>query len=186
MSTESKGPRLGILLSGGGSTYDNIAAQIDAGVLSADIAVVISSRADAYGLTIAKNRGHAHCVQKSAEDVTQALCEHDVEWVIMCGYMRFWNPPADFTGKTVNIHPGLLPAYGGKGMYGHHVHEAVVAAGERESGCTVHFVDGAYDTGPIIAQDTVPVYPTDSAEDVQARVQAAERALYPRALASLW
>jgi phosphoribosylglycinamide formyltransferase-1 len=176
---------LGILLSGSGSTYANLVEAIARGELSARIAVVISSRADAYGLVRARQYGHPTAIVNHPTAVTAALLAHGAEWVAMCGYMRFYDPPPPFAGRTVNIHPALLPKFGGKGMYGHHVHEAVVAAGESETGCTAHLVAGDYDRGPILAQMRVPVEPGDTADQVQAKVQAAERALYPRVLADL-
>jgi phosphoribosylglycinamide formyltransferase-1 len=177
--------RLGILLSGSGSTYANLADRIADGTLAAEIAVVVASRADAGGIERAKQRGHPVVVAREAAAVTAALRAHRAEFVAMCGYMRFWDPPGEFAGKTVNVHPALLPAFGGKGMYGHHAHEAVIAAGCKISGCTVHLVAGDYDRGPIIAQRAVPVLDSDDADALAARVQAAERAVYPGAIAAL-
>jgi phosphoribosylglycinamide formyltransferase-1 len=102
----------------------------------------------------------------------------------MCGWMRFWDPPAEFAERTLNVHPSLLPAFGGKGMYGIRVHQAVLDHGCKLSGCTVHLVTGDYDSGPIVAQSAVPVREDDSAEALQARVQEAERELYPRVVAA--
>jgi phosphoribosylglycinamide formyltransferase-1 len=102
----------------------------------------------------------------------------------MCGWMRFWDQPADVRGRVFNIHPSLLPAFGGRGMYGLHVHRAVLAAGVALSGCTVHLVAGAYDSGPVLAQRQVAVMPGDTPETLQARVQASERELYPQAIAA--
>jgi phosphoribosylglycinamide formyltransferase-1 len=93
--------------------------------------------------------------------------------------------PSNFKTKIVNVHPSLLPAFGGPGMYGHHVHEAVLASGAKESGCTVHLVDDTYDTGPILLQRSVPVLPGDTPEALAARVQADEREAYPKAIAEL-
>ncbi|NRA37587.1 MAG: phosphoribosylglycinamide formyltransferase [Planctomycetes bacterium] len=177
--------KLGILLSGSGSTYDNIASVIDRGEIDGEIAQVISSRAGVYGLEIAQNRGHAHCVLKDPEAISACMRDAGIEWIVMCGFMRFYDPPADYAGKVLNVHPSLLPAFGGKGMYGSHVHQAVLEKGCRLSGCTVHVVDGAYDSGPILGQQSVPVYQSDSLEDLQARVQAAERELYPQVLAGV-
>ena len=177
--------RLGILLSGSGSTYANLVDAIAEGRLAAAIAVVISSRADAYGLVRAERFGHPRVVAATPDAVTEALTAHGVEWVVMCGWLRFWDPPPPFVGRTINIHPSLLPRHGGRGMYGTHVHAAVLASGDHESGCTVHQVAGAYDSGTVIAQRRVPVLPGDTAESLQQRVQAAERDLYPRVLADL-
>jgi phosphoribosylglycinamide formyltransferase 1 len=177
--------RLGILLSGSGTTYANLVEAIKAGRLDAEIAVVISSRADAYGLERAKAFGHPSRVAKKSDDVTAALLAARVDWVAFCGWMRFYDPPAELRGRVVNIHPSLLPAFGGKGMYGLHVHEAVLAADATTTGCTVHLVAGAYDSGPILAQSRVPVLPGDTVDSLQQRVQAAERELYPRVIADL-
>lgn len=178
-------PRLGILLSGAGSTYANLAEAIRAGALQAEIAVVVSTRPDAGGLAIARQQGHPAAVAVHADETTRHLREHRAEWVVMCGYMKFWDPPTEYVGKTVNIHPSLLPAFGGKGMYGARVHEAVLRSGERVTGCTVHWVRGSYDSGQIIAQSRVDVRDGDTVASLQARVQAAERELYPRVLAQL-
>ena len=176
--------RLGILLSGSGSPSANLVEAISRGELPAEIAVVVSSRADVYGIERARCYGHPVVVAADAAAVTAALITHGAQWVAMCGWLKFWDPPAPFAGRTVNIHPSLLPKFGGKGMYGLKVHTAVLAAGERESGCTAHLVAGDYDRGPILAQRTVPVLPTDTPELLQARVQEAERTLFPQALAA--
>lgn len=172
--------KLGILLSGSGSTYDNLANAIDAGQIPAEIVCVISSKPHVKGLEIAKQRGHDHYVLRSASEISDCLEATGAEWVAMCGFMRFYDPPSKLKGRVLNVHPSLLPAFGGKGMYGHHVHEAVLAAGARISGCTVHLVDGDYDSGPILGQQSVPVHANDSVADLQQRVQAAERELYPQ------
>ena len=104
--------------------------------------------------------------------------------VVMAGYLVHWPPPAELQGRVLNIHPALLPLHGGKGLYGEHVHAAVLAAGDRESGCTVHVVDEEYDHGPVLAQRRVPVVPGDSVESLAARVFEAECATYPEAIAA--
>lgn len=177
--------RLAILLSGTGSTYVNLVAAIRAGPLPAEVVVVIGSQATAVGLERAREFGHVTVVAAQSEAVTAALIAQRVEWVAMCGWMKFYDPPAAFRGRVVNIHPSLLPDFGGKGMYGIHVHRAVIAAGVRASGCTAHLVAGAYDSGPHLAQSRVAVEPGDTPELLQTRVQAAERELYPRVLADL-
>ncbi len=177
--------RLGILLSGAGSTYANLEAAVADGRLPVEIAVVVSSRSDAGGLAVAAAHGRSAVVASDPDAVTAALRAHRAQWVAMCGWMRFWDPPGEFVGRTVNIHPSLLPRFGGKGMYGVRVHQAVLDAGCTQSGCTVHLVSGAYDSGRIIGQRVVPVLPGDRVDDLQSRVQDAERALYPEALARL-
>ena len=182
MTAPRMAPRLGILLSGAGSTYANLEQAITDGRLRATIAVVVSSRADAGGLGLAQQHGRPAVVAATPEAVTAALLAHGAEAVAMCGYLKFWDPPAAFAGRAFNVHPSLLPAFGGRGMFGLRVHQAVIAAGATVSGCTVHRVAGHYDSGPIIARRDVPVLPGDSAEALQARVQAAERELYPAAI----
>lgn len=177
--------QLGILLSGSGSTYANLVSAITRGELPAEIAVVIASRADVGGWKRAQDFGHPVVLASTADAVTAALLAHGAEWVAMCGWLRFWDPPPPFAGRTVNIHPALLPQFGGQGMYGRRVHEAVLAAGVQRSGCTVHLVAGAYDSGTQLAQAEVPVLPGDTPDILQARVQEAERLLYPRVLARL-
>lgn len=177
--------RLAILLSGSGTTYANLAEACADGRLAADIAVVIGSKPGLGGLAKAASYGHKTVVASAAADVTAALRLHGAQWVAMCGWLKFWDPPADFAGKAINIHPSLLPAFGGQGMYGRHVHEAVIAHGVKVTGCTAHLVSGGYDGGPILAQTTVPVAPDDTPDTLQARVQLAERDLYPRVLADL-
>lgn len=178
--------KLAILLSGSGTTYANLAEACRDGRLNADIVVVIGSKAGLGGLAKAATFGHPTAVASAAEDVTAALRAHDAEWVAMCGWLRYWDPPSDFAGRVINIHPSLLPDFGGKGMYGLRVHQAVLAAGAPESGCTAHVVAGDYDRGPILAQSRVSVAPNDTADTLQARIQIAERELYPRVLAQLF
>ncbi len=177
--------RLGILLSGSGSTYVNLAEAISSGRLPAEIAVVISSKPGTGGLAKAASYGHPTVIAAAADEVTAALRTHGAQWVAMCGWLKYWDPPAEFRGRTINIHPALLPAFGGPGMYGRAVHESAIAHGVKISGCTVHLVAGGYDSGPILAQTAVAVAPDDTADTLQARVQAAERELYPRVLADL-
>jgi phosphoribosylglycinamide formyltransferase-1 len=174
-------PRIGILLSGSGTTYANL-AQAD---LPGDIVVVIGSKAGLGGLEKATANGHPTVVASAPDDVTAALRAHGAQWVVMCGWLKYWDPPADFAGRTLNIHPSLLPAFGGRGMYGRKVHEAALAHGVKITGCTAHLVAGGYDTGPILDQIAVPVLPDDTPDSLQARVQEAERILYPRILCRL-
>jgi phosphoribosylglycinamide formyltransferase 1 len=176
--------RLGILLSGSGTTYANLAQAVAEGRVPAEIAVVVASRADAGGLERARALGHATAVAGDGAAVERALRAQGASWVAMCGWMRYWDPPADFRGRVLNIHPSLLPAFGGRGMYGLHVHRAVLAAGVTVSGCTVHVVAGPYDSGPVLAQRQVEVLPDDTPETLQERVQACERDLYPQAIAA--
>jgi len=177
--------RLGIMLSGSGSTYANLVDEIVAGRLDAEIAVVVSSRADAGGVKRAQHYGHPVVVASVATEVTAALLAHKCAAVAMCGWMRFYDPPQALQGRVINIHPSLLPAFGGKGMYGIYVHRAVLAAGEHETGCTAHVVSGDYGAGPQLGQARVPVLTDDTPETLQARVQMAERELYPQVITQL-
>lgn len=174
--------RLGILLSGSGSTYANLVEVIASGRLAAEIAVVVSSKPDAGGVERARRFGHPVVIANDPTAVTAALIAHRCQVVAMCGWLKFYDPPAALRGRVINIHPSLLPDFGGKGMYGIHVHRAVLAAGVRESGCTAHLVTGDYDSGPHLGQRRVPVLPDDTPERLQARVQEAERELYPLVL----
>lgn len=185
-------PRLVVLLSGGGRTLLNLLAAIEQGRLSAEIALVISSRRDAQGVARARAAGlpvevlrprdFADSAAFAAEQTRRILAQRP-DLVVMAGYLVHYPVPAALAGRILNIHPALLPRHGGRGLYGEHVHAAVLASGERESGCTVHVVDDEYDHGPIVAQRRVPVLPGDSVESLAARVFLAECALYPQAIA---
>jgi len=117
-----------------------------------------------------------------SEAITAILDRYEIDLVVLSGYLQRYIFPAKFEGRVLNTHPGLLPEYGGLGMYGHHVHEAVLAAGETESGCTVIIADHEYDHGPAIAERRVPVLPGDTPESLAERVMAAEREVFPEAV----
>jgi phosphoribosylglycinamide formyltransferase-1 len=183
--------RLAVLLSGGGRTLQNLAEHIAAGDLDAIVATVIGSKADAYGLQRARNLDvPAHAAARKDFDSADAMNAHiwrlireaQADLVVLAGYLRVLPIEPDFTHRVVNIHPALLPGFGGHGMYGHHVHEAVLAAGCKVSGCTVHFCDEQYDTGPILVQQCVPVEEGDTPDTLAARVFDAECRAYPRAI----
>jgi formyltetrahydrofolate-dependent phosphoribosylglycinamide formyltransferase len=183
-----------VLLSGSGRTLENFLAKIAAGELGLQIVGVVSSRADVRGVEIARAYGLPLAVFPRAAypDVSAHnaaingwLATRDPEMIVLAGYLCFYIRPAGFTGPVVNIHPALLPRYGGKGFYGDRVHRAVLAAGDTETGCTVHLVDGQYDTGRILGQQTVPVLPGDDVHSLGARVLAAEFELYPAVLSGL-
>lgn len=179
-------PRLAVLASGGGS---NLQALIDAherGDLPAPIVLVISNRADAGALERAARHGipavHVDWRRDPDPDarVLELLHEHQVDVVVLAGWLRLVDPRvlAAYPGRVVNIHPGPLPRFGGRGMYGLHVHEAVLAAGIDRSGPTVHLVDEHYDEGPILAHVEVPVEAGDTPDTLQRRVLRAEHALF--------
>lgn len=183
--------RLAVFASGGGSNLQAILDHFDALGATAPgvVALVLSDRKAAGALERARARGiPAVWLPKDRQGEMEAtLREHGITHIALAGYLRLI-PPAvvrAYEGRMVNVHPALLPAFGGPGMYGHHVHEAVVRAGARTSGPTVHFVSEQYDEGAIIAQHEVPVLADDTPESLAARVLKAEHALYPRIVADL-
>ncbi len=185
-----KSLHLAVLLSGSGTTLQNLLDRSTSGD-PYKVAVVIGSRPDAYGLVRAKHAGiPALCVSRKDFTSTDAyndalwteIRKHPVDTVVLAGFLHMLRVPDDFQHKIVNVHPALLPAFGGKGMYGLHVHEVVLEYGTKVTGCTVHFVDEHYDTGPIILQRCVEVRDDDTPDTLQARVQEAEREALPAAL----
>ena len=182
--------RLGVLLSGGGTTLLNILDEIKADRLDAEVAVVIASR-DCKGLQRGRNAGldvrlipykEMPDTETYSAKIAETLEDAGVDLVIQAGFLSLWSIPPRYEGKVMNIHPALLPGFGGKGMYGHHVHEAVLAAGCKVSGCTVHFVTNEYDSGPIIVQRSVPVLEGDDADALADRVFEQECVAYPEAI----
>ncbi len=180
-----------VLISGGGTTLRNLLDKIAAGELSIDVWLVVSSNPAAGGLEYVRSAGIEHAVFErgqfaSPDAYSQAIFARcraaGVALVVMAGFLKFVPIPADFEQRVINIHPALIPAFCGQGMYGHHVHEAVMAYGAKISGCTVHFVDNQYDHGPIILQRTVPVLENDTADSLAGRVFAEECEAYPEAL----
>lgn len=183
--------RLAVLLSGGGTTLQNLLDQIAAGRLPAEILLVISSHADAFGLVRAEQAGVPTAVVERAdyasrEEFSHAIferCRHAaVDLVCLAGFLQLLRIPDDFEGRVMNIHPSLIPAFCGKGYYGHRVHEAALAYGVKISGCTVHFADNLYDHGPIILQRAVPVLDEDTSDTLAARVFEEECKAYPEAI----
>jgi len=182
---------LAVLLSGSGSTLQNLLDRIADGTLSARVGCVVASRADAYGLERARNCGipAALVARRDFKDtasfsdaVWSEVRKHHVDLVVLAGFMSLIEIPDEFENRVVNVHPALIPAFCGKGMYGHHVHEAVIAYGAKVTGCTVHFANAKYDEGPIILQGVVPVLDDDTPDTLAERVQAKEREIYPQAI----
>ena len=191
MSRLQRPLRIAVFISGGGTTLRNLIAKVGEGKLYAEICLVVSSNPAAKGLELAKEAGIKTLVvektnELSAEAYSEATfgpCrEVAAKAVVMGGFLKHVLIPPDFENRVVNIHPALIPAFCGKGMFGHHVHEAVLAAGEKTSGCTVHFVDNVYDRGPVILQRSVPVMPKDTPESLAARVFEAECEALPEAI----
>jgi phosphoribosylglycinamide formyltransferase-1 len=179
---------IAVLLSGQGRTLANLLTHIERDALPVDIRCVIGSKPGIGGLAIAANAGiSTHIIQRRDFPDTDAfsaanwdvLSAYDPQLIVHAGFLHKLLVAPGWEGRVINIHPSLLPAFGGKGMYGHHVHAAVLAHGCKVSGCTVHICDDAYDAGPIVAQRCVPVMDDDTPETLGDRVFAAESVLYP-------
>lgn len=178
--------RIAVLASGAGTTLQAVIDACEQGVIAGHVVVVIgnNSRAEAKRRAARHDIAFVHLSSRTHPDdasldtaVRDALTAHDPDLVLLAGYMKKIGPAtlAAFRGRIVNTHPSLLPKHGGRGMYGARVHGAVLAAGESESGISVHAVDGDYDTGPVLAQKTVAVEPGDDVASLAARVQSHER-----------
>lgn len=185
--------RLGVLASGTGTNLQALIDACQAGEVPAEVAVVVSNAPEAFALERARRAGVAAAVVDHREFPTQAAFEtalletvesHRVDLLCLAGFLRILSPAfvGAFRGRMMNIHPALLPAFGGKGMYGERVHRAVLASGARVSGCTVHFVSEVPDGGPIIAQSAVPVRDDDTPATLAARIRREELRLYPLAV----
>jgi formyltetrahydrofolate-dependent phosphoribosylglycinamide formyltransferase len=183
--------RVAVLISGSGRTMVNIAERARTGELPIEVVAVVSSREGTAGVDRARDLGlPVHVVPRKRYDSPDAFSDHvwailrdsGAELVCMAGFLSLLRIPPDFVGRVLNIHPALLPRHGGQGMYGHRVHEAVLAAGDAVSGCTVHVATDEYDRGPIVLQREVPVLTGDTAETLADRVFSAELEAYPEAI----
>ena len=180
--------RIAFLLSGSGTTLENLFRHVDMGVVKGSVVVVVSDKAGVLGLDRARARGVPAAVveRKAYRDVEAfsaaieaAIRPHAPDLVVMGGFLSLWRVPSDWKGRVLNVHPSLIPAFCGKGFYGERVHRTVLEAGVKVTGCTVHFVDDEFDHGPIVAQAAVFVEDADTPETLAHRVQDAERRLYP-------
>jgi phosphoribosylglycinamide formyltransferase 1 len=178
--------QLAVLISGSGTTLQNLIDRIGDGSLNARIGVVIASRPGILGIERAEKAGlKCRVVDRNGDLSDQVFgwcAEAKVELVCLAGWLSLLKVPGAFAGRVMNIHPALLPDFGGKGMYGKRVHQAVIDQGCKVSGCTVHFVDASYDTGPIILQRVCPVLENDTAEALAHRVFEEEKIAYPQAI----
>lgn len=185
--------KLATLISGSGRTMQNLAQAIDRGELEASIRLVVASNDTAAARGI--ERAHAlklPCmivprkafprVEDFSRHVFGLIRDAGCDTVALCGWLSLLAIPEDYVHRVVNIHPALLPSFGGRGMWGRHVHEAVLAAGCKVSGCTVHLCDQTYDTGPILVQRCCPVEEHDTPDTLAARVFEQECRAYPHAL----
>jgi formyltetrahydrofolate-dependent phosphoribosylglycinamide formyltransferase len=188
-----KRTKVAVALSGGGRSLANLLHHKNLTDPPFEICGVMASNSQCYGLEIAKQHQLEHIVLKFPNAPTSDFDEHlthwlktvDAEWIVLAGFLKKFPVLPQFHGKIVNIHPALLPKFGGKGMYGDHVHEAVIRAGEKTSGATIHLVDGDYDKGQIIAQIHVTLNPKETPETLAKRVFRAECELYPKVLSKL-
>jgi formyltetrahydrofolate-dependent phosphoribosylglycinamide formyltransferase len=183
--------KLAVLVSGGGTTLQNLLDVIAAGQLNAEVRVVIGSReglkglqraADAKVMSFVVDRRQFDSLEAFSEQVFRLIDDAEADLVVLGGWLALLRIPQRYAGRVINIHPALLPSFGGKGMYGRRVHEAVIAHGCKVSGCTVHFVDDQYDNGPIILQRTCEVRDDDTPETLAARVFEQEKIAYPEAI----
>ncbi len=181
---------LAVLASGGGRSLENLAQVAAAGELPVEIRLVLSDRPGARALERAARLGLAHLVVEpgpgGAEAFSSAVFDaveaRGCELVVLAGFLRLLRIPERWRGRVLNIHPALLPAFGGRGFYGDRVHRAVLESGARVTGCTVHLVDDEYDHGPILLQRSIEVLPGDSVESLAARVFEEEKLALPEAI----
>lgn len=180
---------IAILASGSGTNAENIVRTFNEGTLLR-VRLCITDHADAGVVERMRRYGVKTLYvapkiwRHEPEKVVEMLRADDIDLVVLAGFMRLVSPVivSAYAGRILNLHPSLLPKYGGKGMWGHHVHEAVIAAGEKESGVTVHYIDEEYDRGEILMQERVEILPDDTAETLEAKIHEAEYRLYPRAI----
>jgi phosphoribosylglycinamide formyltransferase-1 len=184
--------RIGVLVSGGGRSAVNLAATIRRERIPAEIVAVVAAREDVPALARCRTAGLPVAVVPQAADpatfddrLDAALETAGIELVVLAGYLRKFRVGSRWTGHAINIHPALLPRHGGPGMFGERVHRAVLASGDRESGCTVHWVDEEYDRGETILQRRCPVLPDDTPETLAERVFAEELIALPEAIRTI-
>jgi len=185
--------RIGVLASGGGTNLQAIMDACARGEIDGDVVIVISDKADAFALERARKKGIPAVViapkglnrEEHEKLIYESLSKEKTDLVVLAGYMRILTPwiIQRYEGKMMNIHPALLPSFGGSGMYGERVHKAVLDYGCKVSGCTVHFVSTDIDGGPIVLQESVPVLDNDTPESLANRIHPVEHRLYPKAIA---
>jgi formyltetrahydrofolate-dependent phosphoribosylglycinamide formyltransferase len=183
--------RLGVLISGGGTTLENFIRKKSEGKLNAEFSLVIASQSDCSGIQKAKqaglrvevvSRGSYTDAEEFSRSVFDLLRDAEVDLVTLAGFLALIEIPEDFRYRVMNIHPSLIPSFCGRGFFGHKVHEAVLERGAKISGCTVHFADNQFDHGPIILQKSVPVTNDDTPDSLAKRVFELECESYPEAI----
>ncbi len=188
--------KIAVFVSGGGTDFQSIINAVEAGEVHAEIVKCIASREGIYAISRAERAGipvsvydkqKYDALDEMYDEVIAELKEDGVDLIVLAGYLTILTPNIvrAFAGRIINIHPALLPDFGGKGFYGLRVHKAVLEAGAKKSGCTVHFVDEGTDTGEIIDRVEVPVYPYDTPETLQARILVEEHKLLPKTIEKL-
>ena len=183
--------QVAVFLSGTGRTLENLLERRASGGLEIDIPVVISSRSGVRGLDVASTAGIETYVVRRREHPTpsemsariqELLVPHQIDLIVLAGFLSQLEILPEWEGRMLNIHPSLLPLFGGRGLYGHRVHEAVLASGMQVTGCTVHLVNAEYDAGPIVLQRCLPILEDDTPESLGARVFDLECEMYPEAI----
>jgi phosphoribosylglycinamide formyltransferase 1 len=182
---------IAVLISGGGTTLQNILDAISTGTLDARVSLVIASRSGIKGIERARaasipvqvvSRKDFDSIETFSDCIFDDCSKANVDLICLGGWLQLLRVPDAWIGRVINIHPSLLPSFGGRGMFGHHVHQAVLEHGCKISGCTVHFVDNQYDAGPIISQHVCEARTDDTAESLAARVFELEKIAYPHAI----
>ena len=184
--------KIGFLLSGSGSTLENLLDCQKRGDLKGEVSVVISSKPGVFGLERAENnqipnfvveyKKYKNNLEEYSQKITKILIDYECELVVMGGFLSLYLIPEQFYNKVLNVHPALIPAFCGKGMFGMKVHKAVIESGVKVSGPTVHIVNNEYDKGPILMQGVVEILDSDTPELLAKKVQAKEREIYPIAI----
>ena len=177
--------KIGVLISGGGTNLQAVIDNCENKTINGKVKVVISNKADAYGLERAKNHNIKAIYEKDEDKIIEILKENEIDLVVLAGYLKIISPKLvnEYRNRIINIHPSLIPAFCGKGYYGEKVHQGVIDYGAKVTGATVHFVDEGADTGPIIMQKTVEVKQDDDAKKLAKRVLDVEHEILTKSIA---
>lgn len=177
--------RIGVLISGGGTNLQAVIDGCENKSINGEVKVVISNKADAFGLERAKNHSIKAVCEKEEDKIIEILKENKIDLVVLAGYLKIISPKLvnEYRNRIINIHPSLIPAFCGEGYYGQKVHQSVIDYGTKVTGATVHFVDEGADTGPIIMQKTVEVKQDDNAKKLAARVLDVEHEILTKSIA---
>ena len=174
--------KMAVLLSGSGRTLDNFHERILAGTMQGSIEVVVSNVPGVLGLEKAEKYGYPAFVASDNDETNRIIGNYDIDLILLAGYLKLYEPPAELSKSVINIHPSLIPSFCGAGFYGMRVHRAIKERGVRVSGCTVHFANEIYDEGPIIVQKSVAIDDNDTPHDIAAKVFEMECQAFPEAI----